>query len=168
MPKVFHGTCLCGEVAFEINADPMLVSTCHCLNCKKFTGTAFSTNVIFPDGSINITKGRTFVNTYSDAAQDSKNTLGRVFCSQCSSPLYNIGRDGNLKIYSVFYSALDDFDIVADPHGTEEKEETKKDVVPAMEFYTKDRVGWVTSVPGAQQHSATLTWDEFSGTIEKS
>ncbi|TCD66313.1 hypothetical protein EIP91_001559 [Steccherinum ochraceum] len=154
MPKPFHGTCLCGEVGFEVNGDPITVSTCHCLNCRKYTGTAFTTNVVFPSGSAKITNGQPFVSTYYDGAQDSKNPLTRIFCSRCSSPLYNLGGNSG-KTCAVFYSALDDFDILADPHeseqGTGQRETVKKDVVPSVEYYTKDRISWVAPVPGAEQ-----------------
>jgi len=151
MPKPYHGSCLCGEVGFEVNADPVTVSTCHCKNCKKYTGTIFTTNVVFPAGSAHITRGQPFVSTYYDGAQDSQNALTRIFCSRCASPLYNLGGDSG-KTLAVFYSALDDFtQVLADPHVGEEKDKERKDVVPSVEYYVKDRVSWVGPVAGAEQ-----------------
>ncbi|KAJ3936104.1 MAG: Mss4-like protein [Lentinula lateritia] len=135
----FHGSCLCGEIAFQVDNDPMLISCCHCSNCKKYTGTAFSTNVIFPGGSLTFIKGENLLSTYKDAAQDSGNSIKRIFCSKCGSPLYNEGGD-DAKTVSVFYSALIDF--------TTEDEKNRK---PELEFYTKDRLEWVHAVKGAEQ-----------------
>ncbi|GAW06437.1 molybdenum cofactor biosynthesis protein [Lentinula edodes] len=108
----------------------MVISCCHCSNCKKYTGTAFSTNVIFPGGALTFMKGENLLSTYKDAAQDSGNAIKRVFCSKCGSPLYNEGGD-DAKIVSVFYSALIDF-------ATRDEKNRK----PELEFYTKDRLEW--------------------------
>ncbi|KAJ3866952.1 Mss4-like protein [Lentinula novae-zelandiae] len=102
-------------------------------------GTAFSTNVIFPGGSLTFIKGENLLSTYKDAAQDSGNAIKRVFCSRCGSPLYNEGGD-DAKTVSVFYSALIDF-------ATQDE----KNRTPELEFYTKDRLEWVHAVQGAEQ-----------------
>jgi len=36
------GGCLCGQVRYSANADPAFIGVCHCKNCQKQTGTAFS------------------------------------------------------------------------------------------------------------------------------
>lgn len=54
----FHGSCLCGKIAFEVDAVPLAyanktsgddlncrVALCHCKNSKKYTGSVFTTNV---------------------------------------------------------------------------------------------------------------------------
>ncbi|KAH8107699.1 Mss4-like protein [Cristinia sonorae] len=156
MPEPFHGSCLCKAIEFQVDAAPVAVSTCHCLNCKKYTGTAFTTNVIFPHGSAKITKGTP--STYHDSAQDSGNALARVFCPTCSSPLFNLGGDFG-KTLAVFYGALDDFNVCVDPHpvvvaappGARELEVTRTAVAPQVEYYVKDRVSWVSPVLGAEQ-----------------
>lgn len=76
---------------------------------------------------------------YEDAAQDSGGVLKRVFCGNCSSPLYCLGSDAGPL--GVFYSALDDFEIEG-PSGPP---------VPEIEFYSKDRVHWVHAIDGAEQ-----------------
>jgi len=42
------GGCLCGQVRYSANADPAIVAVCHCKNCQKQTGTAFSVLVGVP------------------------------------------------------------------------------------------------------------------------
>ncbi|KAJ4479032.1 Mss4-like protein [Lentinula aciculospora] len=135
----FHGICLCGGITFQVDANPIVISCCHCSNCKKYTGTVFTTNVVFPAGSVTITKGNNLLSNYRDTTQDSGNALNRKFCSQCGTPLYNVGGDFG-KTLAVFYSALIDF-------GTEEEKDRK----PEVEFYTKDRAAWVHPVEGAEQ-----------------
>ena len=40
-----HGSCHCGFIKFEAEADPAKVTMCHCTDCQQSTGTAFRTNV---------------------------------------------------------------------------------------------------------------------------
>ena len=37
-----EGGCLCGKVRYSADAEPTFVGICHCKNCQKGTGTAFS------------------------------------------------------------------------------------------------------------------------------
>ncbi|KAH8118827.1 Mss4-like protein [Phellopilus nigrolimitatus] len=152
MTPTYHGSCLCGEVNFEVHAEPILVTCCHCKNCKKYTGTVFTTNVVFPADTVNVTKGAPLVRTFHDSAQDSGNALLRRFCGLCSAPLYNsnaAGPDAE-RTLAVFYSALDDFpgapaDVPVRPGET---------AVPRVEYYGKDRAAWVRPVDGAEQVSS--------------
>ena len=41
VPKI-NGSCLCGNVSYECSAEPSMTAICHCKNCQKQTGTAFS------------------------------------------------------------------------------------------------------------------------------
>jgi hypothetical protein len=36
------GGCQCGAVRYEISEAPQLVYTCHCNECQRLTGSAFS------------------------------------------------------------------------------------------------------------------------------
>ena len=38
----FRGSCICGEVAFEVEGPFDLFLNCHCSRCRKATGTAHS------------------------------------------------------------------------------------------------------------------------------
>jgi len=42
------GGCQCGKVRYEITQQPLLVYTCHCLDCQRLTGSAFSLGVVVP------------------------------------------------------------------------------------------------------------------------
>ena len=43
-----EGGCLCGKVRYSADAEPAFVGVCHCKNCQKGTGTAFSVVVGIP------------------------------------------------------------------------------------------------------------------------
>jgi hypothetical protein len=40
MPAPYLGTCLCGQVKFELLADPLTFYVCHCTDCQRRTGGA--------------------------------------------------------------------------------------------------------------------------------
>jgi len=44
-----HGSCLCKSVQYTLRGNPITFRVCHCMNCKKSTGSAFMTNVFFFD-----------------------------------------------------------------------------------------------------------------------
>jgi hypothetical protein len=48
------GGCLCGQVRYTANADPVFVGVCHCTHCQKQTGTAFSVLVGIPKSAMSI------------------------------------------------------------------------------------------------------------------
>ena len=40
--KTIKGGCLCGQVRYTANAEPAFTGVCHCKNCQKQAGSAFS------------------------------------------------------------------------------------------------------------------------------
>ena len=47
MSKIVGG-CLCGKVRYASTADPVMTAVCHCKDCQKQAGTAFSVIVAVP------------------------------------------------------------------------------------------------------------------------
>ncbi len=45
-----EGGCLCGNIRYSGEADPLLTVICNCKNCQKTSGGAFSVNVAVPQG----------------------------------------------------------------------------------------------------------------------
>ena len=37
-----QGGCLCGQVRYQVAAEPLAVVTCHCRNCQRQSGSALS------------------------------------------------------------------------------------------------------------------------------
>ena len=50
MPNM-DGGCLCGDVRYSATGEPKVISTCHCTDCQKLTGSAFRVVVPAPIGS---------------------------------------------------------------------------------------------------------------------
>jgi len=75
------GGCLCGKVRYSADAEPVFVGVCHCKNCQRVSGSAFSTVIAVPSQAINM---RGTLQTYADRGDSGKSLLRR-FCPACGS-----------------------------------------------------------------------------------
>ena len=46
--------CSCGQLSATCSGEPVRISVCHCLDCKRRTGSAFSYNVRFAEADVSI------------------------------------------------------------------------------------------------------------------
>lgn len=49
MPSMQTGGCLCGAFRYGIDRLPKTVCACHCADCQRLTGSAFSMAILIPD-----------------------------------------------------------------------------------------------------------------------
>ncbi|KAJ6530388.1 DUF636 domain-containing protein [Mycena vulgaris] len=82
------GSCLCRKVCFTILGEPFFYAVCHCINCKKISGSAFMTNAFFRPDKVSVTAGQDLVHNYQDSDTTSGNILTRSFCSECGTSLF--------------------------------------------------------------------------------
>src|SRR5437868_15475374 len=57
----FRGSCLCGEVAFEVDGPFDRFLNCHCSRCRKASGTAHSCEVIVKASALRWLRGEASV-----------------------------------------------------------------------------------------------------------
>ena len=81
---MIRGSCLCGNVRYEIHGMPRLMYYCHCVMCRKATGTSFATNIFVHAGDLAITAGRDSLKGYRSSPDEI-----RHFCGNCGSPVYS-------------------------------------------------------------------------------
>ena len=116
------GGCLCASVRFEARPKPGTAYYCHCRDCQIGSGSAFHAGVCADQSSFRLLSGVT--TTYSKVA-DSGNTINRVFCAACGTPVYWEGtKFPDLVILSI--SSLDDVDAIS----------------PSREIWTDSAVSW--------------------------
>ena len=90
-------SCRCGQLKATVTGEPVRVSVCHCLNCKKRSGSAFSVQARWPAEQVTI-EGRSSRHT---TVADSGNTATHYFCPDCGSDVHyaNNGKfDGLIAI----------------------------------------------------------------------
>jgi len=81
---VRQASCRCGQLKAEVTGDPVRVSVCHCLDCKKRSGSAFAVQARWPTAQVTIDgQSKTFVKV-----ADSGNRATFHFCPECGSDVY--------------------------------------------------------------------------------
>ena len=83
MTEKHHGSCLCGQVKFEIDGDFEHFFLCHCSHCRKDTGSAHAANLFCAAHQLTWLAGQDLVTTYQ--LPDTRH--GKSFCRQCGSAL---------------------------------------------------------------------------------
>ena len=87
--KKISGSCLCGAVQYSSDVEePLLTAICHCQNCQRQTGTAFSIIVGVPEDSIHFEEDET-LKEYLDQGKSGK-AVRRKFCRNCGSPILSL------------------------------------------------------------------------------
>lgn len=76
-------TCRCGQFSATVSGDPVRVSVCHCLDCKKRSGSAFSYQARWPEADV-VLRGEWRV---WRTVGDSGNWAEFRFCPTCGSTL---------------------------------------------------------------------------------
>jgi hypothetical protein len=77
-------SCRCGQLRATTSSEPVRVSVCHCLNCKKRSGSAFAVQARWPSTQVQIEgQSKTFVKT-----ADSGNSAAFHFCPECGSDVF--------------------------------------------------------------------------------
>ena len=77
------GGCLCGQVRYSADAEPVFTAVCHCRNCQKQAGTAFSIVVAIPKTALTVTGN---IKVFHDRG-GSGQPVERRFCPECGSPI---------------------------------------------------------------------------------
>jgi hypothetical protein len=88
------GSCLCGQVRFEIEGDFERFYLCHCEYCRKDTGSAHAANLFSSSAVLRWTSGAEKVRQFDlPGTRHSKS-----FCSTCGSALPKIQLNGRLLV----------------------------------------------------------------------
>ncbi|MFQ3322955.1 MAG: hypothetical protein ACI90U_000771 [Pseudomonadales bacterium] len=82
------GGCLCGAVKYSFDSEPIMTGVCHCENCQRQSGTAFSIIVGVAKSSFEIEDTKTLSEYIDQGANGSK--VRRQFCNNCGSPIISL------------------------------------------------------------------------------
>ncbi len=80
--RPLSGSCLCGEITYQVSGPLLGVLNCHCSMCRKSHGAAFRTRAALRSNDFRWLSGEELLTRY----ESSKGEF-RVFCSICSSNL---------------------------------------------------------------------------------
>ncbi|MBY8244250.1 GFA family protein [Vibrio fluvialis] len=91
MASKHQGSCLCGEVKYELSGDFQSFFLCHCTRCQKDTGSAHAANLFAQGNTLTWLQGESHVKTYQHP--NSRHT--KSFCQKCGSALPSIAKSIN-------------------------------------------------------------------------
>jgi hypothetical protein len=131
-PSEFSGHCLCGKVTYRSVAAPVMQGACHCTDCQRQTGTAFSAVVAVPRAALTV--GGDSLASYTTIGEAHGTPTERHFCSACGSPIVT------------YVEAMPDLAFV--------KAGTLDDaswVTPDVEVWTRSAQPWTPHIEGAAQ-----------------
>lgn len=55
MTVIRHGGCACGQLRFEVLGEPTRVGLCHCLTCRKASGSILNAYAVYPGERVRVT-----------------------------------------------------------------------------------------------------------------
>jgi hypothetical protein len=117
------GGCLCGAVRYRVRGEPVLVGRCHCADCRKESGSAFTVYAQWPVEAL-------------DVSGELASWDGRGFCARCGASVLEPPDPGD-RLVEIRVGSLDDA-----PSGLR----------PTTEIWVKRREPWLPPVEGAAQH----------------
>ncbi|HEV7306455.1 GFA family protein [Ensifer sp.] len=84
--SVLSGKCLCGQVQVSVRGAPIRVGICHCMDCRKESGSAFTFYGIWPAQEF-------------QCSGETAEFHGRCFCSHCGSRVFSVdAREAEVKL----------------------------------------------------------------------
>jgi len=120
---VRHGGCLCGAVRYEVSWPPQAMAVCHCSDCQKQAGSAFSLVGVSARDNLKL---RGELHTFSHPGSSGQ-TVNRRFCGQFGSPVLT-DTEAAREQGIIFFKA-----------GT--LDETA-DLAPTVHYWTKSAQHW--------------------------
>jgi hypothetical protein len=76
--------CLCGSLSVIADGEPLAVNVCHCLDCRRRTGAAFSYNAYFLREQVRI---EGMPASYEREGQEGRKVCHH-FCPHCGTTVY--------------------------------------------------------------------------------
>ena len=85
---MLKGSCLCGGIRYEIDAELGPITNCHCGQCRKASGAAFASNASVPAKKFRFISGAELLKEW-----ESSPGRRRCFCGRCGSPILKRNAD---------------------------------------------------------------------------
>ena len=120
-----EGGCLCGQVRYRVPQTPVETVVCHCKNCQKQAGSAFSVVAFYPRDSLQLTGE---LQTYEDVGTSGQ-TVFRRFCGNYGSPVITDTENApEMGLIFIKAGTLDQVD----------------DLKPSVHVWTESKHCWLT------------------------
>ncbi|KAJ5738116.1 hypothetical protein N7493_001271 [Penicillium malachiteum] len=130
------GSCFCGNVKYNVSGEPVDKGICHCLSCRKISGSTYTTNLLFAEANFSLISGTLKQCT---AKHENGMVLTLHFCENCGTTIY---KTASLDIFAGVIVLL---------AGTVDGGQGVEKAKPKSELWIKYRVDWLPSLEGVTQ-----------------
>ena len=131
------GGCLCGQVRYSIDAEPLYAGFCHCRDCMKATGSGFGAFMGFRAADVAVS-GETRRFTKTGGSGD---PTARYFCPDCGSTVYGDGGEANPgRDITIYAGTLDEPELFQ----------------PQVAIFTHSRPSWARTMADVPQYEAMV------------
>jgi hypothetical protein len=131
--KRYTGGCLCGQVRYEAEGEPLYAGLCYCSDCQKASGSGFIPFMGFASSAVRFS-GRTL--QYATKAANGRDAV-RNSCPVCGSLVFGgvVEKDSSFTIYA---GTLDD----------------TSSFHPTAAIFARSRPAWAVIPPGLTIYDA--------------
>ena len=119
--QTLTGSCLCGALRYSLTGEPDRFYHCHCLRCRKSSGTGHATNLFVKGDTLAWTGDTGLIKSYK--LPEAKR-FTRTFCAICGGPLPR---------------ALPEMNLVFIPAGTLDVE---PNILPQARIFMGSKAAW--------------------------
>jgi hypothetical protein len=131
---MIKGSCYCGTVTYEIHGKLLMMANCHCPDCRKFTGSAFSSVLVTEANGFSVTSGEDNLIHYPSSPGKQ-----RCFCKTCGCHMFSRAEHRPEMVF-VRAGSLDE-----DPR-----------IKPQRHFWTSAKAPWHDITDSLPQHPEGL------------
>lgn len=120
------GQCMCGSLTYTVDegTEPMMAVVCHCTDCQRQSGAAFSINIALDENAFHL-NGDT-VGEFETTSEETQTPVQRKFCTNCGSPIISV--IGSMPgVIAIKAGTMNDTSWVA----------------PEAEVWSRSKQGWV-------------------------
>ncbi len=89
--QIRDGGCICGQLRYQVTAEPMIVHGCHCRGCQKNSGSAFAVNALFEAERVKLISGEVEEITVPTPSGTGQDITRCVKCKVAVWSSYNMG-----------------------------------------------------------------------------
>ena len=143
MKLPLEGECLCSATRFRVDREPLFTHACHCLDCQKRSGSAFSMSTLVLESDLEMISGEPVIHPKTKTGK-----YQLLLCPDCLTRLWL--RKGNSRILIVRCGVLSD----------------TSDIRPQAHIYAHRKQQWLKLDPDVPRfdgdYDQSSTWPAVS------
>ncbi len=126
-----EGSCHCGKVSYEAEADPAKAGICHCTDCQTLSGSPYVAFIQVPKEGFKLRgEPKIYVKTAA-----SGNRRAQAFCPECGSRLW-ASAEHDPQLYNLRLGGV----------------RQRAQLAPKVQVWCNSSLPWVDEPRGREQH----------------